>query len=107
MKRSKKKKLESAGFKVGSAPEFLGHSDEESALIDLKVRLNCMLRSARQAARLTQSELARRVGSSQSRIAKLEAASPDVSLDLICKALLAMGATRQVIGKAIAGSRAA
>ena len=107
MNVSKKRKLESAGFKVGGAQEFLGLSNDEMALIDLKVRLIRMLRPARASTGITQGELATRIGSSQSRVAKMEAASPDVSLDLICKALLALGVTRQCIGKAIAGTRAA
>jgi ribosome-binding protein aMBF1 (putative translation factor) len=107
MNATKKRKLEAAGFKVGTVQEFLGLSDEEMELIDLKVRLIRMLRPAREAAGITQEELARRIGSSQSRVAKMEAARPDVSLDLICRALLAMGVSRQGIGKAIAGTRAA
>ncbi len=107
MNATKKKKLESAGFKVSGAQEFLGLTDDEMALIDLKVRLVRMLRPAREDNGITQDELARRIGSSQSRVAKMEAASADVSLDLICKALLALGVTRQSIGKAIAGTRAA
>jgi DNA-binding XRE family transcriptional regulator len=107
MNSTKKKRIEAAGFKVGDIKEFLGLSDDEVALIDLKVRLVRMLRSTRDRAGVTQGELARRIGSSQSRLAKLEAASPDVSLDLICRALLALGVTRQGIGKAIAGTRAA
>ena len=103
MNATKRRKLEAAGFKVGSVQEFLGLSEEEMELIDLKVRLIRMLRPAREAAGITQEELARRIGSSQSRVAKMEAASPDVSLDLTCRALLAMGVSRQGIGKAIAG----
>ncbi|HEX4124430.1 MAG TPA: helix-turn-helix transcriptional regulator [Tepidisphaeraceae bacterium] len=107
MNAGKRTKLESTGFRVGSAQEFLGLSDEEMALIDVKVRLVRMLRPAREAAGVTQGELAARIGSSQSRVGKMEAASPDVSLDLICKALLALGVTRQRIGRAIAANRAA
>ena len=107
MNATKKKKLESVGFKVAGVQEFLGLSDDEMALIDLKVRLVRMLRPTRERAGVTQDELARRIGSSQSRVAKMEGASPNVSLDLICRALLALGMTRQGIGKAIAGARAA
>jgi ribosome-binding protein aMBF1 (putative translation factor) len=107
MNSVKKRKLEAAGFRVGDVKEFLGLGDEEMALIDLKVRLVRMLRPAREATGITQKQLAGRIGSSQSRVAKMEAASPDVSLDLICKALLALGVSRQLIGKAIAGKRAA
>ena len=107
MNATKKKKLEAAGFKVGGVQEFLGLSNDEMALIDLKVRLIRMLRAARQASGMTQNQLADRIGSSQSRVAKMEAASPNVSLELICKALLALGVTPRGIGKAIAGTRAA
>jgi ribosome-binding protein aMBF1 (putative translation factor) len=107
MNPNKKRKLEAAGFKVSSVQDFLDLSDDEMALIYLKIRLIGMLRPARERTGITQHELARQIGSSQSRVAKMEAASPDVSLDLICQALLALLVTRQGIGKAIAGTRAA
>jgi ribosome-binding protein aMBF1 (putative translation factor) len=107
MNSNKRKKLESAGFRVGSVEELLDLSQDEMALIELKVRLVRMVRPARDAAGVTQGELADRIGSSQSRIAKMEAASPHVSLDLICRALLALGVTPRGIGQAIAGQRAA
>lgn len=107
MKQSKRKKLEKAGFQVGSAKDFLHLSDEEAALIDLKIRLIRMLKAARQASGIRQQDLAERLSSSQSRVAKIEAADPDVSLDLICKALFALGVSRQEIGKIIAAKRAA
>jgi ribosome-binding protein aMBF1 (putative translation factor) len=107
MNSSKRKKLESSGFKVGTVREFLNLSEEEMALIDLKIRLTRMLRPAREAAGMSQNQLATRISSSQSRVAKMEAASPDVSLDLICKALLALGVTPRGIAKAIASAQAA
>jgi DNA-binding XRE family transcriptional regulator len=107
MKQAKRKKLEKAGFKVGTVQEFLQLSDEEMALIDLKVRLVEMLKIVREANRVTQNGLAKLIGSSQSRVAKMEAGGADISLDLICKALFALGASRQKIGKMIAAKRAA
>jgi DNA-binding XRE family transcriptional regulator len=107
MKPSKRRHLEKAGFKVGTVQEFLGLSDEETALIDLKVRLIELLKAARASAGVTQHELAKLLASSQSRVAKIEAAGPDVSLDLICKALFARGISRQAIGKVISSKRAA
>ena len=91
MNAIQKKRLESAGFKVGSVQEFLGLDDEEMALIELKVRLVRMLRPAREAVGLTQHELATRIGSSQSRVAKIESGSVDVSLDLLFRGLFAVG----------------
>jgi DNA-binding XRE family transcriptional regulator len=107
MKRSKIEKLEKAGFKVGTVQEFLGLSDQDMALIELKVRLVEMLKKIRGTNRVTQSELARIIGSSQSRVAKIEAAESDISLDLICRALFAMGVSPNAIGKAISAKRAA
>src|ERR1700677_3018165 len=107
MKLQKRKRLEHAGFKVGTAQEFLGLSDEEMALIELKVRLIEILKAARKSASVTQQELATLLSSSQSRVAKVESRPADVSLDLICKALFALGVSRQAIGKALASKRAA
>jgi len=107
MKVSKRKKLQAAGFKVGTVQEFLHLSDEEMALIDLKVRLVERLKSVRKGHGMTQQDLARLIASSQSRVAKMEAAESDVSLDLICTALFALGVSRRQIGLMIAAKKAA
>jgi len=107
MNDGKRKKLERAGFRVGTVQEFLQLSDEEMALIDLKIRLVVMLKEVRKAEGITQQSLAGLLESSQSRVAKMEAGDPDVSLDLICRALFALGVSRQAIGKMIASKRAA
>src|SRR5438876_262318 len=107
MKPSKKRKLQQAGFKVGTVQEFLDLSDEEMALIELKVRLVAMLRDVRKARGMRQQDLADLLASSQSRVAKMEAGDADVSLDLICKALFSLGVSRQQIGKIIGAKRAA
>jgi DNA-binding XRE family transcriptional regulator len=107
MKLSKRKKLEAAGFKVGTVQEFLKLSDEEMALIDLKVRLASMLKTVRDSRGVTQHQLARLMSSSQSRVAKLEGACTGASLDLLCRALFALGMTRRDIGKALGAKRAA
>lgn len=82
MKTSKRLKLEAAGWAVGSAADFLGLSEEEATLIEMKLALADSIRERRQKKHLTQQELARRLGSSQSRVAKMEAADGSVSLDL-------------------------
>ena len=105
MKVAKRKKLEANGWKVGSTADFLGMSDEEVAYIELKLKLANRLKSARIRCRLTQKEFARRIDSSQSRVAKMETGDPSVSLDLLIKSLLALGVTNEDIGKAITNSR--
>jgi len=107
MKPAKRQKLETAGFRVGTAQDFLQLSDEEMALIDLKVRLVHMLKSIRQSSGLTQHELAKKIASSQSRIAKMEASNSEASLDLICRALFSLGVSRQEIARTISSKRAA
>jgi DNA-binding XRE family transcriptional regulator len=98
----KKKRLEAAGWRVGSTQEFLDLSPEEAAYVELKVALSQKLKERRLNRRVTQADLARMLGSSQSRVAKMEAADATVSIDLLLRALLALGATRRDVAKAIA-----
>jgi len=104
MKTSRRKKLEAAGWKVGSTREFLGLSNEEAAFVELKLTLSISLKKCRTNQGLSQTELAKRLRSSQSRVAKMEASDPAVSIDLLIRALLAAGAKRKDIAKAIAKS---
>ena len=100
MNSTRLKKLRAAGWKVGNARDFLKLSDEEAMLVELKLSLTNALKEARQRRRLSQTDLAQRIGSSQSRVAKIEAGDPSVSLDLIVRALFAAGATRQELQRA-------
>ena len=101
MRERKKKRLESKGWKVGTPAEFLDLSPEESVYIELKVRLSETLREKREESSLTQVELARLIESSQSRVAKMEAGDPSVTLDLLIRSLLALGATRHDLARVI------
>jgi DNA-binding XRE family transcriptional regulator len=101
MKQSKRAKLESKGWKIGSAEEFLGLSAEESAYIEMKLALSEKLKQRRQRKRMTQAELAKLVSSSQSRVAKMEAGDPSVSIDLLVKSLLALGVSKKELGRSI------
>jgi predicted transcriptional regulator len=102
MKKSKKERLEAAGWRIGTAAELLGLTKEEAALIEMKLGLAESLRRRRVARKLTQTQLAKRLGSSQSRVAKMEAADASVSIDLLVRALLELGATRSQVAKAMA-----
>lgn len=101
MKQAKKTKLERSGWRVGTATEFLDLSPEESEFVEMKLALARALRSRREKQRLSQAELAKRVGSSQSRVAKMEAADETVSLDLLVRSLLATGATAKDLARVI------
>jgi len=100
MKVSKRKRLQAAGWKTGSAADFLGLSEPEAALVELKLALVAAVRAARAKRGLSQSALALRMQSSQSRIAKIEAGDASVSLDLIVRALVAAGASRNDVKQA-------
>jgi ribosome-binding protein aMBF1 (putative translation factor) len=95
----RKKKLEAAGWKVGDTADFLELSPEEAEFVELKVALARGLREERERQGLTQQELADRVGSSQSRIAKMEAADPSVTVDLIVRSLFKLGARRSDVAR--------
>ena len=101
MEKNKKRQLEAKGYRFGDAKDFLGLSAEESAYIEMKLALSQALAQKRKQRRLTQLELARKLNSSQSRVAKMEKGDPTVSLDLLVKALLDMGATKENIAKII------
>lgn len=103
MRRSKQKELEAKGWRFGTAQEFLGLSDEEAACVELRLRLADSLRSRRQKRKLSQTDLARLVHSSQSRVAKMEGGDPSVSLDLLIRSLLALGASRRDLARTISG----
>ncbi len=101
MKASKQKKLEAAGWKVGSASEFLELSDAEAMLVNIKLALAKTIKDLRQSKKITQSDLAKMIGSSQSRVAKLETADRSVSMELLVRSLATLGASRAQIGKVV------
>ena len=101
MKRSKVQKLKAAGWKVGSVREFLNLSAEEASIIEMKLSLAEGVKKLRLARRITQSQLAKQLRSSQSRVAKLESADPTVSIDLLVRTLLVLGATRRDVGRIV------
>lgn len=101
MDEAKRRKLEAAGYRVGTVDEFLELTADESALIEMKLALRQAVRARREKLGLTQGQLAERLGSSQSRVAKLEGTDPAVSLDLLVRALLAMGASRDEVSRSL------
>jgi DNA-binding XRE family transcriptional regulator len=107
MKQTKKARLEAAGWRVGDAAAFLGLSDEERRFVELKLALASGVRQLRERRGLTQAALAKQLRSSQSRVAKMEAADTSVSLDLMMRSLLSIGATPRDIAKLIRKSEAA
>ncbi len=101
MDKAKRKRLEARGWRVGTASDFLGLSAEEAALVQMKVSLSQALRARREARGLSQVALAKRLRSSQSRVAKMEAADRTVSIDLLLRGLVVLGATPRDIARVL------
>ena len=103
MDKKRKQQLEAKGFRVGSAADFLELTPEEEAYIDIRLDISNMVQRQRGKRGWTQDQLARAIGSSQSRIAKLEGGDPGISMDLMIKALLRLGTSKKQIGKLLEG----
>lgn len=91
MHKAKRQAVTAAGFRVGDADEFLGLTEDERRLVELRVSLSRTVRRLREGQSLTQQQLADRLQSSQSRVAKIEVGASDVSLDLLFRSLFAVG----------------
>jgi DNA-binding XRE family transcriptional regulator len=105
MDTRKRRRLESAGWRFGTAEDFLGLSPEETALVETRLAVSAGLRSRRQRMGLTQAALAKKLRSSQSRVAKMEAGDPSVSLDLLLRAYFATGATKRDLARILSTRR--
>jgi DNA-binding XRE family transcriptional regulator len=103
MENRKQKQLENKGFRVGTTADFLELTPEEEAYIDIRLDISTLVKAQRAKREWTQEQLARTIGSSQSRIAKLEGGDPGISLDLMIKALLSLGTSKKQIGKLLEG----
>jgi ribosome-binding protein aMBF1 (putative translation factor) len=104
MRRTKQERLEAKGWKFGTAQEFLGLTDEETAYVELRLRLADSLRRRRQKRKLSQTDLAKLLRSSQSRVAKMEGGDPSVSIDLLIRSLLALGASNRDLARTISSA---
>jgi transcriptional regulator with XRE-family HTH domain len=91
MDKAVHKALTDAGFRIGDYGDFLELSDEERSIVELRVAIVKAIRGYRESQQLTQKQLAVRMKSSQSRVAKIEAGATGISLDLLLRALAAVG----------------
>ncbi|REL37965.1 XRE family transcriptional regulator [Rhodohalobacter sp. SW132] len=103
MDKKKRKILEEKGYRVGSASDFLELTPEEETYIDIRLDISKLVKTQRAKKGWTQEQLAQAIGSSQSRIAKLEGGDQGISLDLMIKALLRLGTTKKQMGKLFEG----
>ena len=101
MKAAKKRRLEAAGWKETTVKEFLNLSDADMEYIEMKLALSRRLRELRQEKKLTQIRAATLLKTSQSRLARMEAGDPTVSLDLLVRGLFALGETWRDLAKTV------
>lgn len=101
MRKNKRQRLERAGWSVGDAGDFLNLSDDERRFIETKLALAAGLRRWREHLGLTQTQMADRLGSSQSRVAKMESADQTVSTDLLLRSLFRLGASRRDVARLV------
>jgi DNA-binding XRE family transcriptional regulator len=101
MKKVKSRKLEKQGWKVGTVSDFLNLSRKEEEYIEMKLALSNYFPELRRKKHLTQVQVAEKIKSSQSRVAKIERAESSVSLDLIVRSIIALGSSKKEIEKVI------
>lgn len=102
MNKSLQERREAKGWRFGTIEEFLDLPAGDAAYVEVKLALSQQVRAYRQTKQLTQLQMAQLLGSSQSRVAKMENGDASVSLDLLIRALLALGVTRKELGRMIA-----
>jgi len=108
MDKRKLERLQAKGWRVGGAEEFLGLTPDEAAYVEVRLALSDNVRKMRVRKKISQVRLAKLLGSSQSRVAKIEAGDSTVSLDLMFRSLLVLGASKKDLAKIISsGHRAA
>ncbi len=91
MNSRKKQARAAAGWVVGNAADFLELTAEERSLVELRLAVSRAMLFRRKRSNLTQQAMARKLNTSQSRVAKMESASSDVSLDALFTGLFALG----------------
>ena len=105
MDARKRKRVEAAGWRVGSAAEFLELSAAEAALVETRLAVSGALKQRRVRQGVTQAALAKKLRSSQSRVAKMEAGDPTTSLDLLLRTFFATGATKLDLARVLTSRR--
>jgi len=83
--------LEEAGYRFMDAADFLELTEEERQLVELRMVIRRKIRFQREKLNMTQQQLAKKMNSSQSRVAKMESGASDVSLDLMFRGFFAAG----------------
>ena len=101
-------KIEAMGYGiVDDAADWLELTQIERHIVDVRVRLGREIRRRRAEAGLSQAQLAEKIGSSQSRVAKAEGTAPGVAIDLMMRVFFATGGTVDELAQAIGSAGSA
>ncbi len=103
MEKRRRDRLEKDGWTISTVAEFLSLSPDEEALVEARIALTRRIRQVREARGLTQVQVAKLIGSSQSRVAKMEAADRSVSIDMMMRTLFRLGQSPKQVGRALGG----
>ena len=102
MDAEERAQMEAMGYAVvDDAADWLELTDVERQIVDLRIKLGREIRRRRTGAGLSQAQLAEKIGSSQSRVAKAEGMAPGVAFDLMLRAFFATGGTVDELAQAI------
>ena len=101
MEKRRRDRLEKDGWTISTVAEFLSLSPDEEALVEARIALTRRIRQVREARGLTQVQVAKLIGSSQSRVAKMEAADRSVSIDMMIRTLFRLGESPKQVGRAL------
>ena len=104
MDSKKRRRLEAAGWRVGTVPEFLGLTDAEFELVEMHVRLTDEIKRRLEKAKISQARLAEELGTSAPRLSNM-LAGKQVSTDALVRALIVLGATVREVGKVVGGEK--
>ena len=91
MNAEKMKRIKAAGYKVTTADEWLGLTPEESQLVDIRLALAAQLEEVRKEKGISQAQLAAKMGTKQSGIARMVNRPETSSMDNLVKGLIALG----------------
>ncbi|NKB89691.1 MAG: helix-turn-helix domain-containing protein [Acidobacteria bacterium] len=100
MNKAKRARLAAAGIEEIDVQDWLGLSDVDMEVIDLKVAMAKAVIDCRKSKRLSQKKLAALMESSQSRVSAME--KGDSSIELMARALFTLGVDRKTIAELMA-----
>lgn len=92
MTKEKRAKLEAAGFTLTDTKDWIGLTIDENKIVEMRVALAAEVEKVRKEKGITQLQLAERMGTKQSGVARMINNPNTSSIDNLMKALIAMGA---------------